>query len=67
MPKIICTFGAAMGLYMRKAKSQLISSSQVEANVLETMRLFDVEKVSLCEGFKYLSISLTSNNYGIKD
>ena len=67
MPKIICTFGAATGLYMRKAKSQLISSSQVEANVLETMRLFDAEKVSLCKGFKYLSISLTPNNYGIKD
>lgn len=67
MPKIICTFGAATGLYMRKAKSQLISSSQVEANVLETTRLFDAEKVSLCEGFKYLSVSLTPNNYGIKD
>lgn len=67
MQKIICTFGDATGLYMRKAKSQLISSSQAEANVLETTRLFDAEKVSLCEGFKYLSFSLTPNNYGIKD
>ena len=52
---------------MRKAKSQLISSSQMEANVLETTRLFDVEKVSLEEGFKYLGFSLTPNNYNIKD
>lgn len=67
MQKIICPFGDAKGLYMRKAKSQLISLSQAEANVLKTTRLFDAEKVSLCKGFKYLSISLTPNNYGIKD
>lgn len=67
MQKIIFTFGDATGLYMTEAKSQLISSSQAEANVLETTRLFDAEKVSLCDGFKYPSFSLTLNNYGIKD
>jgi len=67
LQKIIFTFGDATGLYMTEAKSQLISSSQAEANVLETTRLFDAEKVSLCDGFKYPSFSLTLNNYGIKD
>ena len=67
LKNIIFTFGDATGLYTSKSKSQLISSSQADANVLETTRLFDVKKVSLDEGFKYIGFSLSPNNYGIKD
>lgn len=52
---------------MSKAKSQLSSSSQPEANVLETTGLFDSEKVPLDEGLKYIGFFLKPNNYGIKD